>query len=55
MPENLLVKVPKTLPTLTEGTGQDIVPVMAQWGTQYQECRIRQHSLIDAIRTMQDK
>lgn len=44
-----MVKVPMTLPNLTDGTGKDVVLTMQAWGNQYQECRIRQHGLVDAI------
>lgn len=49
------MKVPETLPKLTDGTGGDIVPAMAVWGTQYKTCRIRQHGLIDAVRILQEQ
>jgi hypothetical protein len=48
-PESLMTKVPNTLPPLTDGTGRDVVLTMREWGSQYHECRIRQHGLIDAI------
>lgn len=44
-----MVKVPQTLPLLTDGTAQDVTLTMRDWASQYHECRIRQHGLVDAI------
>lgn len=49
-----MTKVPKTLPELNSGTGQEIGRVMNLWGSQYHECRIRQHGLIDAVNRIFD-
>lgn len=44
-----MTKVPETLPEMTDGTGKEIGRTMNLWASQYHECRIRQHGLIDAI------
>lgn len=44
-----MIKVPMTLPPLTDGTGQDVILTMRDWASLYHECRIRQHGLIDAL------
>lgn len=44
-----MTKVPDQLPPLTDGTGQDVVLTMREWGSLYHECRIRQHGLVEAI------
>jgi hypothetical protein len=47
--ENLMVKVPSQLPTMSDGTGAVIGEAMKEWASYYHQCRIRQHGLVDAI------
>ena len=47
--ENLMVKVPSQLPTMSDGTGAVIGEAMKEWASHYHQCRIRQHGLVDAI------
>lgn len=46
--ENLLVKVPAHLPEMSDGKGQEVATTMRLWASQYHECRVRQHGLVDA-------
>ncbi|WP_442915357.1 Rz1-like lysis system protein LysC [Marinobacter sp. OP 3.4] len=48
--ENLLIKCPKTLPPLTDGTARDVVLTMSDWASQYHDCATRQRGLVDAIK-----
>lgn len=50
--ENLLVKVPTQLPQMSDGKGKTVAATMRLWASQYQECRIRQHGLVDAWNEM---
>ncbi len=48
-PANLMTKCPETLPTLTDGTGKDIVLTMRDWASEYHDCKTRHNGLVDAI------
>lgn len=49
-----MVKVPRELPQMTDGTAAVVAEAMKDWASQYQQCRIRQHGLVDAINEVSD-
>lgn len=54
MQENLLVKCPEELPAATGKTGADWIRMAVSWRSQYNECKTRQHGLIEAVKERQD-
>lgn len=45
-----MIKVPRELPQMSDGRGATVGQAMKEWASLYQECRIRQHGLVDAIK-----
>jgi|GEM_PF-1259717 len=50
-----MVKCPKTLPELTDGTGEDVTLTMREWAKQYHRCAIPHNGLVEAIRSSQEQ
>lgn len=51
MPAALLVKCQPGLPLLRDGTAADVALTMADWASQYHDCRILHDGLVDALVT----